>query len=375
MKPLSISSYTAEAPALLRDFLTYISTIRGKSDQTAHEYFLDLRMFFRFLKQKRGLVSIDMPLEEIPYQDIEVTFLRDVTLSETYEFLDFIAHERPQHQNSPSSRLGLGAAARARKISSIRAFFRYMTDKVALFEINPVANLESPSQRKTLPRYLTVEDSVELLQHVSGPFATRDFCILTFFLNCGMRVSELVNINIADIDLREGSLRILGKGNKERMLYLNDACVQALNAYLPDRILPCDRDKHALFISKQRNRINVQTVKWLVKKYLSQAGLDSQKFSVHKLRHTAATLMYQSGVDVRTLQTVLGHANLDTTMIYTHVNDESVRAATNQNPLAHLTISPKKEEEAVTSTDVPEEPETAELPDFLPDTTPIKPTK
>ncbi len=355
MNPRSIASYAADAPQLLQDFLTYIATIRGKSYQTAHEYYLDLRMFFRFLKQKRQLVSMDMPFDEIPIDDVDLTFLRDVTLSETYAFLDFIAHERPQHRNSPSTEYGLGSAARARKTSSIRIFYRYLTEKAALFDVNPVAHLEFPSQKQSLPRHLTVQDSIDLLQHVQGPFASRDFCILTFFLNCGMRVSELVGINLSDI--REGSLRILGKGNKERILYLNEACQNALDDYLPDRLTPHERDKNALFVSKHRNRINVQTVKWLVKKYLNYAGLDSNKYSVHKLRHTAATLMYQSGVDVRTLQTVLGHANLDTTMIYTHVNDENVRAATNRNPLAALRRKSSDEEELPTAEDTEENAE------------------
>lgn len=331
-----MSSYAADAPQVLRDFLTYISTIRGKSAQTAHEYYLDLRMFLRFLKQYRGLVPRDMPFEEISILDVDIPFLRDVTLSEAYSFLEFIATERPQHPNSPATDYGVSARTRARKTSSIRALFRYLTDKVAVIEVNPVANLESPARRKSLPRYLTIEDSTALLEQVDGPFAERDYCILIFFLNCGMRVSELVNLNLTDISLADKTLRVLGKGDKERMLYLNEACTDAYLRYLDTRIAPHERDRDALFISRNRNRISVATVKWLVKKYISQAGLDATQYSVHKLRHTAATLMYQSGVDVRTLQTVLGHANLDTTMIYTHVDDASVRQATDLNPLSRM---------------------------------------
>lgn len=333
---MKISSYISTSPPLLRDFLTYISTIRGKSDLTSQEYFLDMRMFFRFLKQFRGKVPDGMPFDQIPIDDIDLPFVRDVTLSETYSFLQFIAHDRPQHQNSPSTAFGLGAAARARKISSIRAFFRYLTEKAALLEVNPVSNLESPSMRKTLPRYLSTPDCMALLQHVDGTYADRDYCILTFFLNCGMRVSELVNLNLADISLDDQTIRLLGKGNKERILYLNDACLDAYDRYLPTRITPHERDRNALFTSRNRNRISAATVKWLVKKYISEAGLDATKYSAHKLRHTAATLMYQSGVDIRTLQSVLGHVNLDTTMIYTHINDKNVRDAAIRNPLANV---------------------------------------
>lgn len=340
-----MSSYAAGAPPLVRDFLTYISTIRGKSAQTAHEYFLDLRMFLRYIKRLRGLAPSDQPFDEIEIADVDLPFLRDVTLSETYSFLEFIASERPQRKNSASTAYGLSAKSRARKISSLRAFYRYLTEKRALFEVNPMLNLDSPSTRKTLPRYLSVEDSMSLLEHIDGAYAERDYCILTFFLNCGMRVSELVGLSLHDISLSDRTVRVLGKGNKERMLFLNDACVAAYERYLPTRITPHEKDKHAVFISRNRNRINVQTVKWLVKKYLGAAGLDSTKYSAHKLRHTAATLMYQNGVDIRTLQTVLGHTNLDTTMIYTHIDDVNVREAADRNPLAHVQRKTIKKDE------------------------------
>lgn len=330
----SVSSYFIESPPLLRDFMTYISTIRGKSDQTAREYFLDLRMFLRYMKRLRGLVAPDAPFDQIDITDIDLPFIKDITLSDVYSFLEFIAHDRPQHQNSSVTEYGLSASSRARKISSIRAFFKYLTDKANLLEFNPVSNLESPSQRKSLPKYLSLEDCMALLSHVEGLYAERDYCILTLFLNCGLRVSELVGINLTDI--RDRTLRVLGKGNKERMLFLNDACMDAIERYLPNRVKPHDIDKNALFTSKKRNRISTQTVKWMVKKYIGQAGLDQEKYSAHKLRHTAATLMYQNGVDIRTLQNVLGHVRLDTTMIYTHIDDLNVREAAERNPLAHI---------------------------------------
>lgn len=329
-----ISEYASEAPVVLRDFLVYMSTIRGKSAKTAYEYFLDLRLFFRFLKINRRLVAPETPLEQISIQDVNIDLLKTVTLSDLYEFLTYIAEQRPRHWKSPSTEYGLNARSRARKVSALRTFFKYLTSKVHLLQHNPAEELESVSKRKEMPRYLSVDDSLNLLDAVQGPYAERDYCILTLFLNCGIRVSELVSLNLSDI--KGNTLRVLGKGNKERILYLNDACLQALERYYPTRITPYDIDKNALFISRNRNRINVQTVKWLVKKYLKYAGLDTEKYSVHKLRHTAATLMYQNGVDVRTLQTILGHANLDTTMLYTHVADQNIADAAEKNPLSHV---------------------------------------
>lgn len=329
-----ISEYAYDAPPLLRDFLFYISTIRGKSQRTAYEYFLDLRFFLRYLKHGRQLVPAELEFDQITIQDIDINFLKSITLSDVYDYLGYIAQERPRQQNSPNTEYGLCATSRARKVASLRAFFKYLTTKASVLEHNPVAELDSPSQPKRLPRYLTLEDSVTLLESVKGPYATRDYCMLTLFLNCGLRVSELAGINLQDI--QEETMRIVGKGDKERTVYLNEACQQAVAAYLPDRIVPHPVDKSALFTSRNRNRISNQTIKWLVKKHLTEAGLDATKYSAHKLRHTAATLMYQNGVDIRTLQTVLGHKSVETTMIYTHIRNDDMRLAALNNPLAHV---------------------------------------
>lgn len=329
-----MSQYAADAPRVLRDFLTYISTIQGKSAQTAHEYYLDLRLFFRVLKHNKGVVPRELPIDQVSIEDIDIDFLREITLSDAYDYLEYMSGERPTQQNSTATNFGLSSTSRARKVSAIRAFFRYLTDKRHLLEVNPMSNLEAPSIRKSLPVYLTTEDSIRLLDAVQGEYAERDYCILTLFLNCGLRVSELVGLNLSDF--QGDTVRVLGKGNKERTVYLNEACKAALEQYLPKRILPHDRDQNALFISRNRNRINVQTVKWLVKKYIGQAGLDTQKYSTHKLRHTAATLMYQNGVDIRTLQNILGHTSVNTTMIYTHIEDSSLREAASKNPLASV---------------------------------------
>lgn len=335
-----IDEYAHDAPPLVRDFLVYMTTIRGKSPKTSFEYFLDLRLFLRFLKIQRGLVPRSAEFDEIPICDVDADLLRSVTLRDVYDFLTYIGEQRPTQQNSPATEYGLSAVSRARKVSSLRSFFKYLTDKVNVLDANPVAGLELPSKRKELPRYLTADDSMQLLESVDGPFAERDYCILTLFLNCGMRVSELTGLNLTDI--QEGTIRVRGKGNKERILYLNEACQDALVRYLPTRLQPHEADRNALFVSRNRNRINAQTVKWLVKKYITAAGLDPTKYSAHKLRHTAATLMYQNGVDIRTLQNVLGHARVDTTMIYTHIADQNVRDAAERNPLAHVTRGRKR---------------------------------
>ncbi|MCD8355821.1 MAG: tyrosine recombinase XerC [Clostridia bacterium] len=327
---------------ILNDFLAYLSTIKGKSPKTVHEYYLDLRVFFRYLKQKRGLVD-DIPFDEIPINDIDIAFVKSITLSDAYDFLMYTVQERPKHGNSDNSEIGLTAPSRARKVSALRSFFKYLTDKAHLLDHNPLQNLEYPSVRRSLPKYLTVDESIALLEAVDGQFKERDYCILMLFLTCGLRVSELCGLNISDI--KENQIRVLGKGNKERMLYLNDACIDAINNYLPCRVKPNNNSGNAgaLFVSRQRNRIRKTSVEALVKKYLSQAGLDASKFSAHKLRHTAATMMYKNGVDIRTLQDVLGHENLNTTMVYTHINDANMQEAAARNPLASYRKKQKKE--------------------------------
>lgn len=331
----------SSVPRIVRDFLTYIETISGKSPKTASEYFLDIRTFLRFIKIKRNLVRKDTEFNQIDISDVDIALVTSITLSDIYDFMQYESRERPRHQNSKETKFGINAASRARKASAIRVFFRFLTNKAHLLEVNPAQNLDVPKIKKSLPKNLSLSESLNLLSAVDGPFKERDYCILTLFLNCGLRVSELVGMDIQDI--KDDTLRVLGKGNKERVIYLNEACLAAINDYITTRIVPLSGHKNALFISRMKKRINVQTVKWLVKKYLDKAGLDVRKYSVHKLRHTAATLMYQNGVDVRTLRDVLGHENLDTTMIYTHISDENLRQAAGLNPLAQVTPRRKKD--------------------------------
>ena len=326
--------YRTEAPPILRDFLVYHETIQGHSRKTVDEYYLDLRNFFRFLKQNKNLIPKDMPLDDVSIDDADLALVRDVTLTDIYSYMNYLSRDR-----------GLNNASRARKVATIRSFYKYLTNKAKLLDTNPVQDLDSPRLKKSLPKYLNLDESLELLDSVDGKNSTRDYCILTLFLNCGLRISELVGLNKTDV--RVDQLRVLGKGNKERMLYLNDACQRALEDWLTERDTLTLVDQNALFVTLQnRRRISTAAVHKLVKKHLAAAGLDSSQYSSHKLRHTAATLMLQNGVDVRTLQEVLGHDHLNTTQIYTHVDNEDLRTAARANPLGRVKQrkKPKNEE-------------------------------
>ena len=332
-------NYRDEAPQILCDFLSYHETIKAHSQKTVDEYFLDLRNFFRYIKQSRDRSLRDLSLDEIPIMDVDIPFVRSITLTDIYGYLTYLSRDRAQQPNSDKTNYGLSAATRARKIATLRSFFNYLTQKAHLLEENPVKELDSPKLKKTLPKYLTLDESMELLENVDGANRERDYCILTIFLNCGLRISELIGLNLSDI--QDEALRVLGKGNKVRIVYLNDACLAALEQYLAVRRPITGHDQNALFLSSRNQRVSRSTVHALVKKHLSHAGLDSTQYSTHKLRHTAATLMLQNGVDVKAVQEVLGHEHLNTTEIYTHIDDESLRVAARANPLGRVK-PPKK---------------------------------
>ena len=340
---LLVTDYRTDAPPILRDFLVYHETIQGHSRRTVDEYFLDLRNFFRFLKLDKGRVAHNTPLDQISIDDVDLELVSSVTLSDVYSYMNYLSRDRIVHPNSPDAHSGLSAPARARKVAAIRSFYKYLTNKAKLISENPMQDLDSPHLKKSLPRYLDLEESVSLLDHVDGANQARDYCILTLFLNCGLRISELVGLNVTDV--RGNQLRVLGKGNKERMLFLNEACQNALEDWLTERSMLTLVDQNALFVTLQnRRRISRAAVHKLVKKHLAAAGLDSTQYSAHKLRHTAATLMLQNGVDVRTLQEVLGHDHLNTTQIYTHVDNDDLRTAARANPLGKVKKRGKLEE-------------------------------
>lgn len=326
------SEYFNMSPPLIKDFLGYMQNVQNKSSKTVDSYFIDLRTFFRYLKKSYGLISEDVEFEKITIDDVDINLISKTTLSDVYEFLNFTIEDRNNN-----------AATRSRKISSLRGFFGYLT-KLGIIKNNPVKDLEVPKQKKRLPKYLTLEESLELLNTVDGRYKERDYCILTLFLNCGLRLSELTGLNLSSINKSSNTLRVIGKGNKERILYLNDACMSAIENYIKVRPVDGVTDKNALFISKNYKRISPRAVENIVYKYLDKIGLKSEGYSVHKLRHTAATLMYQHGnVDVRVIQEVLGHENLGTTQIYTHLSNKQIENASKANPLSKVKQKKVKE--------------------------------
>lgn len=316
--------YFREAPPILQDFLAYMSNIKGRSELTVDEYYRDLRTFFRFILRERGLVTADTDEDHISISGVDLELVQSITFTDILLYLNYCQQTR---HNS--------AVTRARKTSSLKIFFRYLTVKVNKMTYNPTEALDAPKKPHSLPKYLTLEESLKLLQAVDGPYKERDYCILVFFLNCGMRNSELCGINLSDIN-SEHMMIIRGKGNKERVLYLNDACVSALQEYLKVRPVDGVKDKNALFIGQKNVRLTPRGVQYMLDRYLKKCGLGGRGLSPHKLRHTAATLMYQKGgVDIRTLQAILGHSNLNTTEIYTHVADAQIVAGLKSNPLAN----------------------------------------
>lgn len=312
-------------PELVQDYLIYTEAIKGHSHLTVLEYASDIRTFFRYMYVSKGLVPSSTSISEIDISGIDIDFIKEITLNDTYRFLIYCKNERNNNE-----------ATRARKVVSIRRFFKYLSDNKGLLDINPMKQLDMPKTKKVLPKYLTLDESIHLLNVISGPTKERDYCIITIFLNCGLRLAELVSIDYTAID-SDNTLTVLGKGNKERKVFLNEACVSAIKNYM--KVRPADgvkkEDKKALFLSSRLQRISPKTVQHIVNTNIEKAGFGGRGLSVHKLRHTAATLMYQHGnVDVLVLKDILGHENLGTTEIYTHIASEQSKNAVKNNPLS-----------------------------------------
>ncbi len=308
-------------PDIAVEFLNYMETIRGKSKNTVVAYGYDLLLFLKYIKIKRGYIAADTKLDEISVSDIDTYVMNNISLADLYSFLSFAANERDNKNY-----------ARARKVACLRSFFKYL-HRMKMIDNNPSIELESPKITSRQPIYLTLEESKRLLSSIDGENKERDYAIITLFLNCGLRLSELIGIDINKIS--GDILTVIGKGDKERTVYLNKACIEAIDNYL--RIRPVDKvkDKNALFLSERKSRISKRSVQYLVKKYINVSELDAEKYSPHKLRHTAATLMYKYGkVDIRSLQQILGHENISTTQIYTHLDEEILRNAAKANPLS-----------------------------------------
>lgn len=312
----------SKLPQLVQQYLLYIEAIKGHSELSVIEYASDLRTFFRFLARHKNLVSSNVDDSEIDLSPIDINFIKGITLNDAYQFLIYLKQERNNNETT-----------RARRVVAIRRFFIYLTDNLGLLESNPMKNLDIPKTKKTLPKYLTLEEAERLLAVIDGKYKERDYAIITLFLNCGMRLAELVSIDYNDIKA-DGSLVITGKGNKERNVYLNTACLVAINNYLKVRPNEGVKDR-ALFLSSRNQRISPKTVQHIVYSNLDKAGLGDRGLSVHKLRHTAATLMYQHGdVDLLLLKEILGHENLGTTEIYTHISSDATKKAIEANPLS-----------------------------------------
>lgn len=330
-----------DCPQILRDFLTYHETIKGQSQRTISEYYLDLRMFLRFIKLMRNDMPLHTRLDDIDILDVSLEIVSTITTSDVFDFLSYLANNRITNPDAAIPNYGITASSRARKLSAIKSFFKYLTVRTKQLTENPVADLEYPKLRKSLPKYLTMEQSAALLKAVSGPNEKRDYAIIMIFLNCGIRRSELVGLNLSDV--YEDRLRVVGKGNKERFVYFGIPCRKAIDAYLAERNKKTLSDNRALFGSRDNNRISVTAVHRLIKKYLLMAGMDPDQYSAHKLRHTAATMMLSGGVDIKTVQEVLGHENLNTTQIYTHIENTELKLAAEANPLSKLDFSGEKE--------------------------------
>lgn len=311
-----------ESPEVLKKFLFYIQTVKGQSSKTVEEYFLDLRTFFRYMKISKKVCKINDVFEEIKIDDVDLNLLSKIDTIDVFEYMNYLIQVRKNE-----------SFARSRKVASLRSFFKYLTVKANLLSKNPMDAVDTPKLGKILPKYMTFDECIKFLDSIKkygNKNKERDYAIAVLFLNCGLRLSELVGINFNDIG-GDRSLRILGKGNKERVLYLNDSCIEALEEY--KKVRGESKDKNAVFLSRNKTRISAKTVQFLMKKYFKLAGLSHKKLSTHKLRHTAATLMYNNGVDIRVLKDILGHKSISLTQIYTHTTPESIKQAFDKNPL------------------------------------------
>lgn len=318
--------YYEDCPYYLEQFLTNMRIIRNRADRTEEAYYIDLRTFLRYLKVKHRDVPAETEWSDIRIDDVPIEYIESFTLNDAHVYLRFLKDKR-----------GNETATRARKCSALKQFYIYLHQKAKLIESNPMTDLELPTVKNKLPKFLSLDDSVKLLESIDSKNKTRDYCIILLFLNCGMRLSELVGLNLEDYSKANRTLRLFGKGSKERIIYLNDSCIEALDDYINNaRPNETARDKSAIFLSANKTRINKRRVQQIVEESLSRAGLANTGITTHKLRHTAATLMYQyGGVDTLVLKEQLGHKSVGTTEIYTHLSNENLKAAAESNPLAN----------------------------------------
>ncbi|NLZ45471.1 MAG: tyrosine-type recombinase/integrase [Clostridiales bacterium] len=318
-------SYSNDCPEYLKSFLNYLVLVKDRADRTEEAYYIDIRSFLRFIKISNGLVSKNCEYTDITISDVPISYMKKFTLSNAYDYLGYLKTVR---NNS--------TATRARKTSALKQFFNYLHKKASLISKNPLVDLELPRVKNKLPKFLSLEESLKLLRNIESKYQERDYCMLVLFLNCGMRLSELVGLDKRDYSKDNHTLRLFGKGRKERIIYLNESCIDALEAYLEVR-KNVETEPNALFLSRNNKRIDKRRVQQIVEENLTRAGLGNLGVTTHKLRHTAATLMYQHGnVDTLVLKEILGHKSIATTEIYTHLSSESLKKAAESSPLANV---------------------------------------
>jgi len=345
-----LANYRLEAPPIIKDFLRYLKTSLDRSDGTINEYFLDLRTFFRFLLMDRAAVDPSTPFDEIQIDSIDLAFIKGISKTDLYNYIDYLRNDHVFNEGQANEGQGLSPTTTRRRLASIKTFFNYLCEKVSYLDKNPTIGIDVPRAIKSLPTHLTEDQSFRLLGAVQGEHAERDYCILVLFLSCGLRVSEIVGIDTHDISIANEDdrfLTVFGKGKKMRQVYLGDSCIEALTSYLAirkSRYQPKHGHENALFLSRRHQRISVDAVQNMVKRTLLAAGINPNQYSAHKLRHTAATLMLKNGVDVRTLQEILGHEQLNTTQIYTHIDSDSLRVAAKANPISRARRNVVQEE-------------------------------
>lgn len=316
-----------ECPGYLNEFFTYQRVVKIKAERTLEAYYIDLRLFLRYIKLTKGAANTEIPLNDIPISDVPLEDVKNMSKLDILNYLSYVATER---KNT--------AKTRHRKLASLKVFYNCLYRDLNLIPSDPTKDVDYPKMHEHLPKFLTLDDSIKLLENMNGddPYYYRDYCIITLFINCGMRLSELVGLNMQDVNLDERTMRLLGKGNKERIIHINDACASSIVQHIGER-QPSSLEPNALFLSKRGTRITNRRVQQIVDNALRDSNLDNQGYSTHKLRHTAATLMYQHGnVDTLILKEILGHKSISTTEIYTHISNESVKEAMDASPLANI---------------------------------------
>lgn len=302
-------------PRLLKDYLVYLTTIKGKSPRTRKEYEYDIVLALKFMKS----IDEDIPMEQVDISDIHIDWIKERSIEDFYLFLEYCTDVR---KNS--------ATSRARKVSALKGFFNYLKLRRRLIEDNVTEQLETPKIGKRNPTYMQMDEAMQFIRSTKKrKYSKRDYCIIVFLLNTGMRVSELCNLNMRSLNGRQ--LKIVGKGNKERIVYLNDACMDALQDYLIERKPPVDSSDDPLFTSQKGTRFTRQSIARVVKE-INTSSINKENITPHKLRHTSATMMYKAGADIRSLQQILGHSNIGTTQIYTHIEDEQIQEVLTNNP-------------------------------------------